>query len=905
MSLYSWGSNTSKEINESNQKAILEPYGPSTSLAHRRLQKVSAGHSHTLALDKNGDVLSWGGSSAALGLGIARRTPTSEPARVVLGGLGANRVIDIVAADGASAAITADGTLYEWGFLHAATTQGDNNTTTTANGDSSQPSVAMVGMAVREEARMSERLKQLLRASTVAYLTGKTQMIKNNSDDNTNNEQQEQEQPQQSENDTSHELDKDTIDAEAGILAVRTRRKMVLTPTRAHFHLPIARVALGYGHTLILTRDGQVYGKGYNDRGTLGNGTRINSYMFQRITALDHVKIVHIAAGNSHNIVIDEQGNAYSFGSNVLGQLGIGSSYSDRLVPTLIPTQWFNHVPVKTVSCGSYHSVILTIEGYAYTFGHSEYGQHGTGGDQSEGDFTHLARHWFVPRPLLPFSKDTMAVGNNNNNHGGGPVQLVDISCGTHFNMGLDRHAQVWTWGYGNSGTLGHGSKLRGTHPQIVESLMGMRALSISAGHKHACVIVEAIGDSFAMTMNTLFQNVVATTSSSSSSFSSDDNQQLHPIIQDNQQFKVHRFILQARCPLLLNVSLPKHSEIRVVKALVEYLYMDRCVSCPPHRILDLARLAKDLQLPRLEHLCKVMQAQKKALLFSGVDGDDLLKLQHHSHNINSTFKEDMKLLFLNLNAHSNSSSNTRSSVVTFRCIVSGHGGENKSTTDVIPRGHTSFSWYNHSGIIILPSSSSSMMIKGHTQYSLGEISPIVKAHRVLLERYPFFSVMLSDDFMEGQAVRDGIEVMLHDVNPIIFREIVLWCYAGDTTRVQQHNVCALVETATRFGMEDLSACCESFLCELVRQQTDIVHVQGLYEFANRIGVLPKLKREAKGMLKEMIVKMGGVVTSNNNVTLTTSSDVGGKVDLNVINAMISDEDDEGDDVGFWVRSSG
>lgn len=203
-----------------------------TQLEDADIIQVSGGNEHTLVLNRNGEVFAFGrGQEGQLGMGLSNRR-VSIPTRVKGNGLSDCIVKKVCAGDGCSAAITTHGELYEWGFIHAAPTDLDAN----------NPSTALPGLA-REERGMSSQLKELLRASTIQYLQGETarnsgQVV---------------------------EMDQEQIDAEAGILVVRTRRRMKFFPEKSSFKQKIRDIALGYAHTLIVTEtDGTVWAKGYN-----------------------------------------------------------------------------------------------------------------------------------------------------------------------------------------------------------------------------------------------------------------------------------------------------------------------------------------------------------------------------------------------------------------------------------------------------------------------------------------------------------------------------------------------------------------------------------------------------------------------------------------------------------------
>ena len=59
-----------------------------------------------------------------------------------------------------------------------------------------------------------------------------------------------------------------------GMLKLGCRRIIQRIPTQIASirHLKVLQVAAGYAHTMVLTDQGYLYGAGYNDRGQLGLG---------------------------------------------------------------------------------------------------------------------------------------------------------------------------------------------------------------------------------------------------------------------------------------------------------------------------------------------------------------------------------------------------------------------------------------------------------------------------------------------------------------------------------------------------------------------------------------------------------------------------------------------------------
>lgn len=317
-SLYVFGSNYNNTLcfgnKLKNRKVIIEPTlfegfeldQNENNHFNNEFIKASLGHRHTLLLDNCGRVFGFGTAmDGQLGKVNKSKRIVEKPIEI-LGDLHNKRVIDIKASNSNSAAITSDFELYQWGLLVV-----DLN-----KENLEQSHIKMTGLADDgTHSRMSDKLKKLLKKSTAAYLTQGGDGLggynnkdeKNKIDDNNLN---------------NMSISNQNIDDE-GVLAVKTTRMNIPSPRKAL--LPkgckVYKISLGYAHAVIITNYG-LFSSGYNDRGQLGHGHRINSAEFKPV--LGELNCIDISCGNSHNLAIDENNNLYTWGSNSLGQLGLG-----------------------------------------------------------------------------------------------------------------------------------------------------------------------------------------------------------------------------------------------------------------------------------------------------------------------------------------------------------------------------------------------------------------------------------------------------------------------------------------------------------------------------------------------------------------------------------------------------
>jgi alpha-tubulin suppressor-like RCC1 family protein len=261
-----------------------------------RITGISVGENHLLAMAGDGAVYGVGGNSRGQ-LGDGTRNDAPEPVRVR--GLPEDEQIARVAAwAGHSVAVTAEGRLYAWGW---------NNYGQLGDGtdqDRLTP-VAATGFPERDpivEAYPSYSSTFALTTSGKLYLAG-------------------------------------TL----GAPAKEPEPKPGLRPVARFGGFPkgarIATVAVGDGHWLAAAEDGTAWAWGENGYSKLGVDPQVRfASRPMRVTGLpEGLRVVQVAAGESHSIALADDGSMCAWGGNDNGELGIGVDAGHRRHPAKIP----------------------------------------------------------------------------------------------------------------------------------------------------------------------------------------------------------------------------------------------------------------------------------------------------------------------------------------------------------------------------------------------------------------------------------------------------------------------------------------------------------------------------------------------------------------------------------------
>ncbi|KAL2967090.1 hypothetical protein AAZX31_16G156100 [Glycine max] len=175
----------------------------------------------------------------------------------------------------------------------------------------------------------------------------------------------------------------------------------------------------------------------------------------------------HIACGVRHASLVTRQGEVFTWGEESGGCLGHGvgkNVVQPRLVEALTSTT------VDFVACGEFHSCAVTMAGELYTWGDGTHnaGLLGHGSDVS---------HWIPKRIAGPLEG----------------LQIAFVACGPWHTALVTSTGQLFTFGDGTFGVLGHGDRQNVSYPREVESLLGLRTIAVACGVCHTAAVVEVI----------------------------------------------------------------------------------------------------------------------------------------------------------------------------------------------------------------------------------------------------------------------------------------------------------------------------------------------------------------------------------------------------------------------------
>jgi alpha-tubulin suppressor-like RCC1 family protein len=165
-----------------------------------------------------------------------------------------------------------------------------------------------------------------------------------------------------------------------------------------------------------------------------------------------HTKITKVSANYHQSMAIDDEGNLYMWGRDEHGEIGDGTATGSSNVTT--PTKITGvengdanaitaNTKIKDIAAGTYFSLAVDTAGKLYAWGFNHKGQLGIGTSPSKCSSYECAR-----APVMVTGKG--ALDSN--------VVITSIAAGWEHALALDNNGNVYTWGSNNHGQLGIGA---------------------------------------------------------------------------------------------------------------------------------------------------------------------------------------------------------------------------------------------------------------------------------------------------------------------------------------------------------------------------------------------------------------------------------------------------------------
>uniref|UniRef100_A0A8C4E2N1 Inhibitor of Bruton agammaglobulinemia tyrosine kinase n=1 Tax=Dicentrarchus labrax TaxID=13489 RepID=A0A8C4E2N1_DICLA len=130
----------------------------------------------------------------------------------------------------------------------------------------------------------------------------------------------------------------------------------------------IKQVVLCKFHSVFLSQKGQVFTCGHGQGGRLGHGDEQTYLVPRMVEGLMSHHCSQVAAAKDHTVVLTEEGYVYTFGLNTFHQLGLAPPPASAYVPKQVFSKTLKGRTVIGVAAGRFHTVLWTREA-VYTMG--------------------------------------------------------------------------------------------------------------------------------------------------------------------------------------------------------------------------------------------------------------------------------------------------------------------------------------------------------------------------------------------------------------------------------------------------------------------------------------------------------------------------------------------------------
>ena len=259
-------------------------------------------------------------------------------------------------------------------------------------------------------------------------------------------------------------------------------------------------VSAGGSHTLGIRTGGTLWAWGRNNTGQLGTAGVPASLSSIPIQVGSDSNWQTISAGNAHNVAIKTDGTLWTWGRNLSGQLGDGSTTNSN-----IPIQIGTATNWRFVSAGDEYIIAIKLDGTLWAWGDNTYGQLGDNTTINKTTPTQIGTdtNWSLVsagtnHTLSTKTNGTLwAWGRNNTGQLGDNTtinKVIPTQIGTDTNwqnimasilhsVATKTDGSLWTWGDNTNGQLGDGTVIGKIVPINIPSVTNCN--SIAKGHQH------------------------------------------------------------------------------------------------------------------------------------------------------------------------------------------------------------------------------------------------------------------------------------------------------------------------------------------------------------------------------------------------------------------------------------
>ena len=473
---WGWGRNGYGQLGNNAITSQLTPVSVAGQI--KTFCQISAGGSHSLAIDKNGRAWGWGyngGGSIGDNTTISKRTPVS-----VLGAI--KTFCQIAAGQAHSAAIDKNGRAWGWGYNYYGSVGIGIGIT----------HVVMTPMSV------AGAVKTFCKIVANGLNFGGFCLA----------------------------IDKNGRAWGWG-MAYRGQLGAGAPPPDGYYYTPVSvagtiktfcQIAAGHLYSLAIDKNGRAWAWGDNANGILGINSLVIASILTPMSIAGAIKtFCTISAGQNVSYAIDKNSRLWAWGTNNAGQLGIKlPTFYNTPISIVGATKTFCEIGGEAVTIAGSSALAIDKNGLVWGWGVASDGQ--LGNNSTDPQFMTPvsiagARKTFCKVDTNGFS--SMAIdkngrlwswGNNSNGQLGNnsttnfctPISVLgavktfcQIGAGSSYSLAIDKNGRAWAWGQNTNGQLGDNTTISKNTP-----------ISVRGAVKTFCQINSGINFAIAIDKN-------------------------------------------------------------------------------------------------------------------------------------------------------------------------------------------------------------------------------------------------------------------------------------------------------------------------------------------------------------------------------------------------------------------
>ena len=204
----------------------------------------------------------------------------------------------------------------------------------------------------------------------------------------------------------------------------------------------LKQIVSGKKHIIQLTRDGYVFSYGDSEFSVSGHG---GSKIVEKPQILKHLsdkRVVQIACGEGHSLILTDKNDVYSWGRGYEGQLGVSKRIEVASKPNYV--KGFFQNPVIFIAAGAYYSLAITQDNKLHGWGEARCGQLGLGVK------TRIVN---TPMriPIIDPDLDTKSQASSpEKEEDKNEASIIYCSAGLGHTVAISEKNEIYAWGFNN-----------------------------------------------------------------------------------------------------------------------------------------------------------------------------------------------------------------------------------------------------------------------------------------------------------------------------------------------------------------------------------------------------------------------------------------------------------------------